>query len=194
MQAATKLFQDALPERARWFRDELRFFAGVMGDVRDLDVQIKQLEEWAAQTEEEESPEALSKVVAALEERSSGVRERLPEALNSARYERFESSFFDMLRRGPAGEAIPGREPVAADAPILATAPDLLSRLYRKWRKAAKCINGSSHSEEYPDLSEKGKRLRYALEFPLDVYGKKPTEEIVQPLKKLQDDLGSIRT
>lgn len=36
-------------------RDELKFFARVMGDVRDLDVQIEQLQEWIAQTEEKET-------------------------------------------------------------------------------------------------------------------------------------------
>ena len=190
MRAAIRLFQDALPERARWFQDELTFFAGVMDDVRDLDVQIERLKEWATQAEEDESREALSEVVAALEERRSGARERLLEALDSARYERFESSFADMLRRGPVGETVPGREPAAADTPILDIAPGLLSRSYRKWRKAAGGVNDASHPEEYHDLRKKGKRLRYALEFLSDVYGKEDTDEIVKPLKKLQDYLG----
>lgn len=135
--------------------------------------------------------EALSRVVAALEERRSEARERLLEALNSARYERFEPSFADMLRRGPVGEAFSAREATSADKPILAIAPDLLSRPYRKWHKATKRINGSSPPEEYHDLRKKGKRLRYALELLSDIYSKKATKEIVKPLKKLQDDLGA---
>jgi triphosphatase len=191
MRAAIKLFQDALPERARWFRDELKFFAGVMGEVRDLDVQIERLKEWAARIEEEESFEALSRVVIVLDERRSEARVRLLEALDSTRYERFESSFAEMLRRGPTDKALSGPKAPSAGAPILATAPDRLARLYRKWRKAAKRINGSSHPDEHHDLRKKGKRLRYALEFLSDVYGKKATDEVVKPLKKLQDELGA---
>jgi triphosphatase len=191
MRAAIKLFEDALPERTRWLRGELKFFASVLGDVRDLDVQIEQFEDRTATTDQE-GFEALSKAMTALEERRAEARERLLDALNSDRYERFESSFADMLRRGPVGETLQESEDrPAADEPILDAAPSLLSRPYHKWRKAAKRIkDGSSDPEEYHDLRKKGKRLRYALEFLSDVYGEEATDELVKPLKKLQDDLG----
>ncbi len=183
LRAAIKLFEDALPAEARAPRDELKWIAGAMGDVRDLDVQIEQLEE----QEIEGDREPLLKIVAALEKRRSEARVRLLETLDSDRYERLESSFAGMLRRG-AEE--PGESPMAGE-PILDAAPDLLSRPYRKWRKAAKRIrDGSSDPEEYHDLRKKGKRLRYALEFLSDVYGDE-TERLVKPLKKLQDGLGN---
>ena len=121
-------------------------------------------------------------IVGTLEKRREEARVRLLEALDSTRYERFETSFADMLRRGPTTEA--GSEPV------LDAAPDLLSGPYGKWRKAAKRIDGSSSPEEYHELRKKGKDLRYALEFLSDVYGKQTTNELVKPLKALQDVLG----
>jgi CHAD domain-containing protein len=193
MRAAIKLYQNALPERARWFRGELKWVAGVLGEVRDLDVQIEQLKGLIEQQLEEEGREALYEVVDAIKERRNAARECLLEALDSGRYERFESSFAEMLRRGPASETASEEllgAPAAAEEPILAAAPGLLSRPYRKWRKAAGRIDGNSRPEEYHDLRKKGKRLRYALEFVTEVYGKKETSELIKTLKTLQDNLG----
>src|SRR3712207_7663712 len=41
MRAAIKVFQGALPERAGWLGEELRWVARALGDVRDLDVDRK---------------------------------------------------------------------------------------------------------------------------------------------------------
>src|ERR671911_3127403 len=41
MRAAMKVFEGALPVRATWLREELRWVAHALGDVRDLDVQIE---------------------------------------------------------------------------------------------------------------------------------------------------------
>ena len=182
MRSALKFFEDALPEEAGHFRDELKFFAGVLGEVRDLDVQIEQLESWVSEADEEDR-EPFSKTVNVLEKQRAAAREELLEALDSGRYERFESSFADFLRRGPAAEGY-------ADEPVRAVAPDLLSRPHRKWRKAAERVDETSHPEEYHDLRKKGKRFRYALEFLSGVYGEKTTGKIVKPLKDLQDELG----
>jgi inorganic triphosphatase YgiF len=99
MRAAIKIFQDALPERSRWLREELRHFAGVLGAVRDLDVHIEEVKGLSSGDGEED--EALAAVVASLERRRAEARGRMLEALDSERYARFESSFAGMLRRGP---------------------------------------------------------------------------------------------
>jgi triphosphatase len=182
MRSALKFFEDALPEEARRIRDELKFFAGVLGEVRDLDVQIEQLETWISEAAEEDR-EPLSKALGALEKRRVPARETLLDALDSERYYRFESSFATFLQQGPTADGY-------ADEPVLAVAPDLLSRPHRKWRKAAGRVDGTSSPEEYHDLRKKGKRLRYALEFLSGVYSKKVTDKIIDPLKTLQDDLG----
>src|SRR5919107_3093574 len=182
MRSALKFFEDALPEEAEHFRRELKFFAGVFGEVRDLDVQIEQLGTWISEADEEDR-EHLSKTINVLEKRRAAARENLLEALDSERYERFESSFAEFLRCGPVAGGY-------ADKPALAVAPYHLSRPYRKWRKAAERVDETSHPEEYHDLRKKGKRLRYALEFLSGVFGEKATGTIVKPLKELQDVLG----
>ena len=51
-------------------------------------------------------------------------------------------------------------------------APPLISTRFRKWRKAAGRLDDSSPPDDFHDLRKKGKRLRYALEFVSEVYGK----------------------
>src|ERR687894_226432 len=182
IRSALKFFEDALPEEAGHFRDELKFFAGVLGEVRDLDVQIEQLRTWISEADEE-NREPLSKIVDVLKKRRAAAREDLLEALDSGRYERLESSFADFLQRGPVAGGY-------ADEPVRAVALDLLSQPHRKWHKSAERVNETSHPEEYHDLRKKGKRFRYALEFLSGVYGEKTIGKIVRPLKDLQDGLG----
>jgi triphosphatase len=190
MRAAMKVFQDALPERARWLREELRWVAHALGDVRDLDVQIERFQAWKEEADEE-SAEFLDRILKITEKRRVEARKNMLDVLESGRYERLETSFAEMLRRGPGAE----RELAQADGhdpsreEITAAAPPLVSRRYRKWRKAAKRLDENSSPEAFHDVRKKGKRLRYTLEFVSEVYGK-PAQKLVKPLKALQDDLG----
>jgi triphosphatase len=190
MRAAMKVFQEALPERASWLREELRWVAHALGDVRDLDVQI---ERFLARKEEagEESAGFLDRILKITEKRRAEARKNMLAVLDSERYESLESSFAEMLRRGPGAEQelgqSHGHDP--SREPITVAAPPLVSRRYRKWRKAAKRLDATSSPEAFHDVRKKGKRLRYTLEFVSEVYGK-PVQKLVKPLKRLQDDLG----
>ncbi len=190
MRAAMKVFEDVLPERAKWLREELRWVANALGEVRDLDVQMGRIETWKEEADEERSG-FLDKVLDLMYRRRAEARENMLEVLDSGRYERFESSFAEMLRRGPGAERElaqgDGRDP--AREPVTAAAPALISGHYRKWRKAARRLDEASSPEAFHDLRKKGKRLRYALEFVSEVYGEQ-VQKLVKPLKALQDDLG----
>ncbi len=185
MRAALKLFSGALPEQADFYRNELKWVAGALGEVRDLDVQIEQLE--TLSSEQEEDSDAFGEVVGALEKRRVEARERMLQALDSDRYDRFVSSYAGMLRRSPEEEE---HDEGVANEPIVVVAPDLVSRRYKKWRKAGKDLSEGSPPEEYHEFRKEGKRLRYTLEFLKDVYGEKPTMGLVKSLKELQDGLG----
>lgn len=186
MRAAMKVFQDALPERARWLREELRWVAHALGDVRDLDVQIERFQAWKEEADEE-SAEFLDRILKITEKRRVEARKNMLDVLESGRYERLESSFAEMLRRGPEEELAQSNG--SARERITAAAPPLVSRRYRTWRKAAKRLDENSSPEAFHDVRKKGKRLRYTLEFVSEVYGK-PVQRLVKPLKALQDDLG----
>ena len=190
MRAAMKVFEGALPERASWLREELRWVALALGEVRDLDVQIERFQAWKGEANEEVSG-FLDRILTITRKRRAEARKNMLETLDSVRYERLLSSLAEMLRLGPAAELelaqTNGKD--QADEPVTAAAPALISDRHRKWRKAAKRLDETSSPEDFHDARKKGKRLRYTLEFVSEVYGR-AVQKLVKPLKALQDDLG----
>ena len=175
LRVALKLYADVLPRRAERYERNLRWVAGALGEVRDLDVHLERLTGEASR-----SGEVLDEVVTVLERGRVEAERRMLEVLDSKRYEALVANFSGTLRRG--------RSP-APTAPIVERAPALVRRRYRKARKAARAITRDSPPEEFHDLRKKGKRLRYALEPLQGIYGK-PSEKMVELLKAIQDDLG----
>lgn len=182
LRAAMQIFKDALPVRFRQQRDEVKHFANILGEVRDLDVQVDRVRAWISGAAPEDR-EHLGEFASVLEKRRSEARERMLEELDSDRYESFVEDFGDALRRGPSSRTR------AAGQPVLAAAPDLVQRRYRKVRKLGDKLSEDSPAESYHELRKRGKKLRYALEFLSPIYGKS-AGKMVDRLKTLQDVLG----
>jgi triphosphatase len=182
MRAAMKIFEMPLPVRAQRFRNEFKWIAGALGEVRDLDVQLARLDSWisSASSGDKEPLEALRAVFQA---RRKKARRLMLRRLDSRRYARLVESFGAFLERGPS------RRAQASRRPILAAAPDLVRKPYRKMRKLGDPLTEESSGEEYHELRKKGKRLRYALEFLSAIYGD-PAKDLIKALKELQDVLG----
>jgi len=182
MRAAMKIFEMPLPVRAQRFRDEFKWIAGALGEVRDLDVQLERLDGWISSASSGDR-ELLEELRAVFHERRKKARRSMLRRLNSRRYARLVESFGAFLERGPSRRAQASRQP------ILAVAPDLVRKPYRKVRKLGDPLSEESSGEEYHELRKKGKRLRYALEFLSDIYGD-PAKDLIKALKVLQDVLG----
>jgi CHAD domain-containing protein len=182
LRAALNLFASVLPQRARHVRDELRWLAQALGEVRDLDVQLEELVEWRKEAGDQQ--EALTPLHAVLERHRRDARQRMLAVLDSDRYRKLVRSFTGMVTRGP------GAEIEASQAPVLDAAPALVKKRYRRVRTLGDTITAESPPEEYHELRKQGKRLRYALEFFGDIYGK-PAKELVASLTNLQDILGA---
>jgi triphosphatase len=182
LRAAMAAFRAYLPPRFERLRLELGWIAAALGEVRDLDVQLEQLEEWKAGLAEREA-HSLDALEGLLRERRERARRRMLAALDSKRYERLVLRFAATLRRGPPRRHLPGREP------ILATAPGLLERRYRRLRKVGDRIRPGSPPAAYHALRIEGKKLRYLLEFVGPIYGE-PAVEFSRRLTSLQDLLG----
>ena len=182
MRAAMKIFEKAVPVRTQKFRDEFKWVAGALGEVRDLDVQLERLDLWVADAVERDR-EPLRALRALLQEQREKQRKAMLRALDSKRCGRLVESFGEFLRRGPS------RRVQASRQPILDSGPDLVRKPYRKFRKLGDPLTEESSGEAYHELRKKGKRLRYALEFVSDIYGG-PAEDLVKALKRLQDILG----
>jgi triphosphatase len=153
MRAAMKIFEMPLPVRAQRFRNELKWIAGALGEVRDLDVQLARLDSWisSASSGDREPLEALRTV---FQERRKKARRFMLRRLDSRRYARLVESFGAFLERGPS------RRAQASRRPILAAAPDLVRKPYRKMRKLGDPLSEESSGEEVRKAGrrDKGKR------------------------------------
>jgi CHAD domain-containing protein len=181
MRAALAAFADVLPAGAAELRAELAWVGREIGVVRDLDVQLEQLDGWL-----EELPEPdrapLARLRGLLDEERAAARVEMLKALDSARYERFVRRFGTLLRTR-TGSRTP---------PALAAAPDLVERRHRALRKAARRTGPGAEPAAYHRTRIAGKRFRYALEFVADVYPG-ATKELVRRTVALQDLLGAYQ-
>lgn len=181
LRAALALFGAFLPTDAARLGPELAWVGQTIGTVRDLDVQLEQLDEWAAAVSEIDR-EPLDRLRSLLAEERTAARARMLEALDSPRYERFVRRFGTMLR-SRTGTRTPS---------ALAVAPDLVEQRRRALRKARRRIGADAEPDAYHRLRIAGKRFRYALEFVSDVYPGE-TKRLVTRTVALQDVLGTYQ-
>ena len=181
MRAAMALFGDALPESARPLRRELKWVARTLGEVRDVDVQLRQVASWARELPAEDRA-ALDPVMKSLRNRRTLARRRLLRALDSARYGHLVASLTTMIEQPPSGTSV-------SRIPVALAGPRLVRRRYRTLRKAAAAVGKRSPPQDLHRLRIRGKRLRYAIEFLQPVYGK-PAVRLIARLKAVQDVLG----
>lgn len=183
LRAAMAAFRPFLSPRMERFRDQLGWIAAALGEVRDLDVQLERMHEWRANFPPERAA-ALGAVEDLLEARRKAARRRMLAVLDSRRYEAFCRSFGSALRFGPPKSFAPGR------TPVLAVAPDMVERRYKKVRKQGDSIGKDTAPDAYHMLRIDAKKLRYALEFVGNgIYGK-PALEFSTRVTAMQDVLG----
>jgi len=182
LRAAMSAFGQYLPPRMQPLRDQLGWVASALGVVRDLDVQIERLPEWR----EGFTPEqivAVDAIEAILRGRRDAARKRMLAVLDSRRYDVFVLRFTAALRRGPPKRFGAGQEP------ILAVAPDLVERRYKRLDRDGGRIHRNSPPDAYHALRIESKKLRYALEFVGPIYGKAAIS-FSKRVTELQDVLG----
>ena len=182
LRAAIAMFRTALPVRAVPIREELRWVAQALGVVRDLDVQVEQLDSWS-KTDLVEDPHALRAIRDLLERDRAQARIELLKVLDSPRYARLLGRMSRFLRAGPL------RHSPASRARIAGAGSTLLRRRYRAVTKAGDGIGEGASAADYHRVRIRSKRLRYALEFLAEVYPGK-TERLTRRLVALQGLLG----
>lgn len=183
LRAALSLFRDAVPARLQPFRREFAWIAAALGAVRDRDVMIEHLQAFVPDLSPEAS-EGHTTIIGWLQEEREDARQQLLAVLSSPRYLSVITGFASAL------DAASGKERKLAKGPAVIAAPKLLRRRYRKVRKAGDALTPSSSAADYHKLRIEGKRLRYALDFFADVYGK-AVRPLRQGLSGLQDVLGN---
>jgi len=195
LRAALELFAGVLPARAQVLRSELSWLAGILGSVRDLDVQLgrmAEMERWAEPWAEtlhgsaSVSASPLESLRQLLERDRAGCRGELLDALDSARWERLWSGLAAMARQGPA------RRSLAARTPATVAVPSLVTASHRSVMRAAGRAGRSGLAEDFHRLRIRCKRLRYMLEFTSELYANR-SAPFARRLAGLQDKLGLMQ-
>ncbi len=180
LRAALSFFRGALPAPADEGRAELQWLAQGLGAVRDLDVQLGQVAEWQLVADEADA-RAFDALADTIRRRRPAARDALLEQLDSSRYQALLSSLNSVL----ASEA-----PLeGACRPVAEAVPSLVRRRHQQLRKAADELTPHSAPASFHAARIYGKRLRYAVEFVGEAYGK-PAQDFVRVMVRLQDVLG----
>jgi CHAD domain-containing protein len=182
MRAAFRVFAPMLPARASGLSTELRWLGQVLGEVRDLDVQIGQIAGWRRTFDESDRP-VFDPIERALREQRGRARERMLRELDSPRYEALVTGMAAFLREGP--------DPLNADGRALAVmaAPRLVESCFGRVMRKGRALKASSDPARFHRVRIHAKVLRYVLEFHTGLYGD-AARRMVSRLRRVQDVLG----
>jgi inorganic triphosphatase YgiF len=187
LRAAARTFADAMPEQLRAeLPDHLRWLGRALGSVRDLDVQIANLDQYTLPL-----PSAYRTALQPFRNYVDAERKRrraeLLAVLNSPRYFRL----LGKLERFSSSQPRPERLPDEARQLVGALAAASIEHSYKRLLRRGRRLDASSSPEELHPLRIHGKRLRYQLEFLSELTGK-PGRQLVRKLVDLQDLLGGL--
>jgi len=173
LRAAIDCFVDVLPARSPALSSELAWLAGVLGNVRDIDVQMARMQ----------GTEELHTLLSA---QRASARKDLLDALDSPRWKRLAAALTSLVQHGPVRRSTAGRLPAAVSL------PEMVNARHRAAVKAARRAERSGLATDFHRLRIRCKRLRYSLEFSAGVYGSR-AEQFIRKLATLQDSLGLVQ-
>ena len=197
MRVATRRLRSALAtlrpvlERASTdpLRDELRWLASVLGEVRDAEVMQARLRTMlAAEPAELVLGPVQRQIDVELERRHREAHARLVAALADPRYLRLLDDLVRLVDAPPFRRA--GRKRAA---PVLAAAMRRTwTRLERAMDAAAACPPGEAQEELLHDVRKDAKRARYAAESLVPVFGEEAAR-FARAMTELQESLGEVQ-
>ncbi|MBA2497200.1 MAG: CYTH and CHAD domain-containing protein [Acidimicrobiia bacterium] len=161
-------------------RDELRWFAGLLGEVRDRDVMKARLGRQAGALAEADQ-EAVLAVLGTLDKERSRAIARAVAALDGRRY-------VLLLERLVAAAAEPRVLP-GADALAVEAVPPLAGHAFRKLRKGVEGLGKRPADEALHEVRILAKKARYAADVAVPVVGD-DAKAYTKAVAGLQDILG----
>jgi len=189
LRAIGSVFAPALPPEMPELREELRWIAGALGEVRDLDVQLEELAALQHNADWDEGT-ALGPLVAIVRDAHGEARRRLITALDGGRYRALVERLTAVLTRGtpqPPAPTVPTGD--RATETVAAFAVAVLRSRYRRFRRDGARLGPESPAVEYHAARVRAKRLRYALEQFAELYGR-DARRMVDRTRAVQDLLG----
>src|SRR5450631_3928817 len=182
LDAILRQFRSSLPASFLRIRATLKKVLRALGDSRDLDVALSELETFSRELpkSDRDSVEPLKRHLVSERGRA---RARMLSVLDSASVQKDLQELTSLLTAHSAASQQSSPELV------LNVAPELIRRRYRKVRKGADLLTSDSSIEAYHEVRGHVKKLRYALEAVAVLYGK-PADEMLRTLRRWQEKLG----
>lgn len=188
LRSALKLFRKLLPGAPYVALDaELKWFAGVLGSARDLDVLLAGVFPLArAAIGDGKAFVGLEHL--AIRRRAAAYR-RISAVIASERYAALTKEIARWRSEKAWRAAVDEKEAKEFDQPLGRVAGRLLARAYRRTMHRGRHFRTLDPAGRHR-VRIAAKRLRYATEFFGGLYGRQAYEAYLELLKHLQDDLG----
>lgn len=180
--ATIGLFAEYLPQTLVRARPRVKALVRTLGAVRDFDVQLATLAEFARELCEEDR-DALKPLLRHLESGRAKARSHMLKELDSKSTRRWLDEFMTTLAQ-PSSSSESRNDGLAA-----VVVPGMIERSFRKLRKSYRQLTEDSSVEEYHDCRGRAKKLRYAIESVAPLYGK-AAEQMLRWIRRLQNELG----
>jgi len=184
LDAILRQFRSSLPAAFLQIRPTFRKVLRALGEARDLDVALRELEAFRRELPESEWENAEPLQQYLLSERGRA-RDRMLSVLDSAGVQKNLQKLASLL----AASSAVSQHSSAMATLALDVAPDMIRRRYRKMRKGAGLLRLNSSAEAYHEVRGRVKKLRYTLEAVAVIYGK-PADEMLRALRRWQEKLG----
>jgi len=161
-------------------RDDLKWLANLLGQVRDTDVL---LERFSRHLDELPGADARAgrRLLGRLTDERDQARRRL---LGAMAQEKYTVLLDDLVAAAAAPVLLPG-----ADGPAAEVMPALVAKPWKKLRKEVRKAGDDPPDEQLHRIRIRAKRARYAAEAVEPVIGK-PAEDFADALADIQDVLG----
>lgn len=180
--AALGLFDGYLPRGLRRMRRSIKRLLQILGAARDLDVQLAELDSIREDLPNSERA-ALEPVRARVLAQRERARARMLAALDAPDTQGRLHALWTAAHDAPRTD-----ERTARPAATL-VAPQLIRRRFRKLSRIADRLTGDSSMDDYHEARRQTKKLRYAVECVVGLYGEQ-AEGFLSTVRRLQNRLG----
>jgi triphosphatase len=184
LDAILRQFGAYLPESLVRIRPTLKKVLRALGEARDLDVALLELDTFNRELSEVDQA-SLEPLKQHLRSERTRVRTRMLSLLDSSAVQKDLGKLRLELAQ-PSGAGDTG----APGVPALHVVPALIRARYKKVRKGANLLTPESPMESYHAVRGSAKKLRYVLESVAVIFGK-PANGMVRSLRRWQEKLGT---
>jgi CHAD domain-containing protein len=185
LRTALRLFRPVLPrKRSAALREELRWFARALSEVRDLDVHTEDFRRYL-QTLPPEQLQGVGDYELHVRRARAETRGELAELFGKKRYRALLASFDEFLRGAPSPAALRRSRSLRVSDGF----EKYLSKSAKRVAKFGNKLGPKSRGKKLHKLRIRAKRLRYELEFFAPIYPS--LDAVAKASKALQDVLGT---